>query len=190
MLLHIQPSNTPHCPPYQPFLQSKGEKYLNWMIWFHSNLCRKATEILSHYTTNNAYLVFQILCPRKTSVITHVWYLEFVGHKHLLHFHRWCMLGVQNFRLWIHCCTTTNNAYLHLVIEILGHRNVTKLQLIMHAWYLEFWTMYKNFTFPTTINDWFSNIWATHALPQGLTRLIPPILATSALLFCPEIWIH
>ena len=142
------------------------------MIWFHSNLCRKATEILSHYTTNNAYLVLQTLGPRKTSVITHVWYLEFVGHKHLPHFHRWCMLGVQNFRLWIHCCTTTNNAYLHLVIEILGHRNVTKLQLIMHAWYLEFWTMYKNFTFPITINVWFSKIWATHASPQGLTRLI------------------
>ena len=64
------------------------------------------------------------------------------------------------------------NAYLHLVIEILGHRNVTKLQLIMHAWYLEFWTMYKNFTFPITINVWFSKIWATHASPQGLTRLI------------------
>ena len=64
------------------------------------------------------------------------------------------------------------NAYLHLVIEILGHRNVTKLELITHAWYLEFWTMYKNFTFPITINVWFSKIWATHALPQGLTRLI------------------
>jgi len=58
------------------------------------------------------------------------------------------------------------------LFEILGHRNVTKLQLIMHAWYLEFWTMYKNFTFPTTINVWFSKIWATHASPQGLTRLI------------------
>jgi len=104
----------------------------------------------------------------KTSVITHVWYLKFVGHKHLPHFHRWCMFGVQNFRLWIHCCTTTNNAYLQLV-EILGHRNVTKLQLIMHAWYLEFWTMHKYFTFPT-MHVCFSKIWATHTSPQGLIR--------------------
>jgi len=29
------------------------------------------------------------------------------------------------------------------LFQILGHRNVTKLQLIMHAWYLELWTMQK-----------------------------------------------
>jgi len=152
MLLHIQLSNTPHCPPYQPFSKWKGEKYLNWTIWFHSNLCRKATEILSRYTTNNAYLVLQILGHRKTSVRTHVWYLEFVGHKHLPHFHWWCMFGVKNFRLWILAAPPLTMHTCIWLFEILGHRYVTKLQLIIHAWYLEFWTMHKHFTFPTTMH--------------------------------------
>ena len=170
MLLHILPSNTPHCPPYQPFSQCKeGEKYLNWTIWFHSNLCRKATDILSHYTTSNAYLVLQILSHRKTSVITHVWNLEFVGHKHLPHFHRWCMFGVQNFRLWIYCCTTTNSAYLHLVIGPQKcHQTSTDnaclvLGILDHAQKLHI----SN----NNVCLVFKNVGHTY-IPQGLIRLI------------------
>ena len=138
-------------------------------IWFHSNLYIQICHwnivtlippIMQFGTSNfqpqknfshNACLVLGVCGPQTLAALPpmmHVWSSKFQAMDTLLHYHQ---------------------QFMHLV-EILGHRNVTKLQLIMHAWYLEFWIMHKNFTFPT-MHVWFSKIWGTHTSPQGLIRL-------------------
>lgn len=180
MLLHIYSRVIHHTVLHTNHSPNVREKST---IWFHSNLYADMPLKYCHInTTNNAYLVLQnfshntclvlgVCGPQTLAALPpmmHVWSSKFQAMDTLLHYHQQCILAI-GWDIGPQKChqTSTDNAC--LVLGILDHAQ--KLHISNNACLV------------------FKNLGHTYIATRSY-KIFPPTLATSAVLFCPEIRIH